>query len=149
MSKREFAVEDREHGIRVAGSRKAARRDQAAYGGLVLSRKEGGDWKPYKRRRIFLWTFAAVQLIFIGLIIGYGTESTGPSHADLVSSCYNHHWYPLFTSQQDCVVHFGGALNQAGHVGQGIGIALVIGLWVATDVILGIGYLIYRLARRS
>ena len=95
-----------------------------------------------------MWTFAAIQLIFIGLIIGYGTESTGPTHADLVDSCYNHHWYPLFSSQQDCVVHFGVALNAAGHVEQSIEISFVIELWVGTDIILGIGYLIYRLARR-
>jgi uncharacterized membrane protein len=105
--------------------------------------------KPRKRKRIFMWFFLAVQLIFIGLIVAYGMESTGPSHADLVAGCYNHAWWPLFKSQADCVQHYGGALNTAGHLGQGIGIAMVIGLWVAADVILGIGRLIVVLARRK
>ena len=93
---------------------------------------------PRRKKRIFLWFFLAVQLVFIGLIVAYATEKTGPSHADLVSGCYNHNWYPLFKSQADCVQHYGGALNDAGHAGQAIGIGLVIFLWVAADVILGI-----------
>ena len=38
--------------------------------------------------------------------------------------------------------------NDAEALGTGIGVALVIGLWAAVDVILGIGYGVYRLARR-
>ena len=105
--------------------------------------------KPRKRKRVFMWTFLAIQLVFIALIVAYGMESTGPSHADIVAGCYNGAWQGLFQSQQDCVVHYGHALNEAGHTGQGIGIALVIGLWVATDVILGIGRIVVVLARRS
>ena len=101
-----------------------------------------------KPRRIFLWFFVAVQALFVLLVVLYATEQTGPSHADLVSSCYHGAWKPLFQSQQDCVTHFGGALNTAGHVGQGIGIFLVIFLWVAADVILGVGRLVVLSSRR-
>jgi hypothetical protein len=102
-----------------------------------------------KKKRVFMWFFIAVQVIFVILIIMYATESTGPSHSQIVSGCYNHAWYPLFKSQADCVTHYGGALNDAGHAGQAIGIGLVIGLWVAADVILGIGRLIVVFARRG
>jgi hypothetical protein len=101
-----------------------------------------------KRHRVFLWSFLAVQAVFVILIIVYATESTGPSHADLVSGCYHGAWSPLFSSQADCVKHYGGALNAAGHVGQGIGIVLVIALWVAADVILGVGRLVVVTSRR-
>jgi uncharacterized membrane protein len=38
--------------------------------------------------------------------------------------------------------------QDASHVGTGIGIALIIVLWAVVDVILGITYLVVRLARR-
>jgi len=101
-----------------------------------------------KPRRIFLWFFVAVQLVFVGLIIAYATESTGPSHADLVAGCYHHAWWPLFKSQADCVTHYGGALNGAGHVGQGIGIALVLVLWAIVDIILGVTRWVVLSSRR-
>jgi hypothetical protein len=104
---------------------------------------------PRRKRRVFMWVFLALQAIFLTwLIVGLVTIQTGPSHADLVSGCYHHAWYPLFKSQQDCVTYYGGTLNQAGQVGKTIGAGLVIGLWVAVDVILGTGYGIYRLSTR-
>lgn len=105
---------------------------------------------PRKRRRVFLWVFLAIQVIFVAwLIIGLVTIHTGPSHADLVSVCYHHAWWPLFKSQADCVTHYGGALNSAGQAGKAIGAGLVVGLWVAVDVIMGISYGVWRLSRRA
>jgi hypothetical protein len=104
---------------------------------------------PRKRKRIFMWTFMAIQVLFLVLVIIQFQGHTGPSHADLVSGCYNGNWQALFKSQHDCVVHYGGALNSAGELGKGIGGALIIGLWVAADVILGIGRLVVVLARRK
>jgi hypothetical protein len=103
-----------------------------------------------RNRRVFMWVFLVIQVIFlVWIIAGVATAHTGPTHAQLVQGCYNHNWYPLFKSQADCVKHYGGALNTAGEAGTAIGVGLVIALWVAVDVILGISYGIYRLASRG
>ena len=111
--------------------------------------QEAADPKPRKRRRVFMWTFLAIQALFLAwVIVGMATVHTGPSHADLASACYHHNWWPLFKSQADCVTHYGKALNDAGTIGKGIGLALVLGLWVVVDVILGIGRLVVLTAHR-
>ncbi|MEU8992146.1 hypothetical protein AB0C98_38210 [Streptomyces sp. NPDC048558] len=38
--------------------------------------------------------------------------------------------------------------RDAGDVGTAIGVGLIIGLWAAVDIILGVTYGIYRLSRR-
>jgi Protein of unknown function (DUF2510) len=106
---------------------------------------------PRKRRRVFLWVFLAIQALFIIWII-FGLHSAAGSSnpaADAARYCANGQWYPLFKSQADCTQHYGGALADAKDAGTAIGVGLVIALWVAVDVILGISYGIYRLARRS
>ena len=101
------------------------------------------------KRRIFLWVFAAIQALFLlWLVVGLATVHTGPSHADLVSGCYHHAWWPLFKSQADCVTHYGGALQGAGNLGKGLGLALVVILWVVVDFLLAVSYGVYKLARR-
>jgi hypothetical protein len=104
--------------------------------------------EPRKNRRVFLWFFLAIQVIFIVWLIAAAHASTAPTHADLANVCYGGKWYPLFRSQADCVTHGGYALQQAGDVGNGLGIAALIGAWVALDIILGIIYGVYKLARR-
>ena len=104
---------------------------------------------PRKRRRVFLWFFLAVQALFvIWLVVGLATTHTGPTATDLAPVCYSHHWYPLFKSQADCVTHYGGALQTAGNAGKALGAGLIIMFWVVVDVLLGIGYGIYKLATR-
>ena len=104
--------------------------------------------KPRKRRkRVFMWTFIGIQILFLAVVIIQLSGHTGPTHADIVSGCYNGHWQGLFKSQQDCVVHYGRALNGAGEAGKGIGAALIFGLWVGLDVILGIGRLVVVTSR--
>jgi hypothetical protein len=104
---------------------------------------------PRRKRRIFLWVFLAIQIIFlVWLITGLFTDQTGPTHAQLVSGCYDHHWWPLFKNQADCVTHYGGALNTAGKVGKGAGAALLVVAWCIVDFLVAVPYLIYRLARR-
>jgi fatty acid desaturase len=80
-----------------------------------------------KKRHVFRWVFLAIQALFLIWIIA-GASSAG----------------------DNCAGKTGDALDacQAGTaVGAGIGITLIIFLWVAVDVILGITYLIFR--RRS
>ncbi|WP_406123748.1 hypothetical protein OHQ89_16260 [Streptomyces canus] len=84
-----------------------------------------------KRRTIFPWVFLVVQVIFIVWII-LGINSAGDSN--------------------DCSGLTGDALKvcrDAGDAGTAIGVGLVIGLWAAVDIILGISYLVFRLGRRE
>jgi len=103
-----------------------------------------------RKRRIFLWVFLAIQVLFIiWIVTGIATVHTGPTHAQLVSGCYNHAWFPLFKSQADCVKHYGGALNDAGTAGKAIGVGLIIAFWFVVDMILGVSYGVYKLATRN
>jgi hypothetical protein len=104
---------------------------------------------PTKKRRVFLWVFLAIQALFvIWLVTGLATVQTGATHAQLASACYHHAWSPLFKSQTDCVTHYGGALTGAGDAGKAIGAGLIVVFWVVVDIILGISYGVYKLARR-
>jgi len=104
---------------------------------------------PRKKRRVFLWVFLAIQVLFLAWIItGAATANNAPSPAALASVCYHHNWYPLYKSQADCVTSYGSDLTAAGETGTAIGIGIVVALWVAVDIILGISYGVYRLARR-
>lgn len=80
---------------------------------------------PKKKRHIFRWFFLAVQLLFLAWIIfGVGGAAA-----------------------ENCDGETGAALEacQAGTaVGASIGAGLIIGLWVAVDIILGLTYLIFR-----
>jgi hypothetical protein len=127
------------------------------------SRRPYGGQSPYppptqgyqqpelrRKRRVFLWIFLAIQVVFVIWIIGAAASvHTGATQAQLASGCYHHNWWPLFKSQADCVTHYGGALNDAGTAGKAIGIGLVIAFWMVTDVILGVSYGVYKLATRG
>lgn len=82
---------------------------------------------PAKKRRIFPWIFLAVQALFLVWII------TG------ISSAGSQECPPSLTAE---------ACEAATGVGAGIGVALIIALWVAVDVILGLTYLMFRFSRR-
>lgn len=78
-----------------------------------------------------MWIFLAVQVIFLIWVIT-GANSNKNS--------------------KDCAGLSGEALKtcqDAGTAGTAIGVGLIIGLWVAVDVILGITYVIVRLSRRE
>jgi hypothetical protein len=86
---------------------------------------ESVDALPKRRKRhVFRWVFLAIQALFIIWII------SGVAGAS-----------------DNCNGKVGDSLDacQAGTaVGGTIGVALIIGLWVAVDIILGVGYLIFR-----
>ena len=106
-----------------------------------------------KPRRIFMWFFLAVQAIFIAwLITGIVSAAHGipaDAHAQALAYCKGNGWSPLFKSYQDCIVHYANGMRGAAEVGSTIGAGLVIGPWVVTDIILGIGRLIVVFARRK
>ena len=61
----QYAVKDRDGKITQEQGKKDAKRDQKAYGGLIVRSKGEGEFKPWKPHHIFLWVFLAVQAIFI------------------------------------------------------------------------------------
>ena len=81
-----------------------------------------------KKRRIFMWVFLAVQVLFIVWIIaGLG------GNAGKATDCGS-------LDQDTC--------ETAEDVGASIGIFLVVILWMIVDFLMGVGYAVYRLARR-
>ncbi len=81
-----------------------------------------------KRRRVFLWVFLAVQAIFIiWIVTGVNASSSNTSSCGSLSA---------------------KACQDAQNAGTGIGVFLIIFLWVLVDIILGIGYGVYKLASR-
>ena len=103
-----------------------------------------------RKRRVFLWVFLAIQVLFIvWLIAGTTSSPAGPSVASQVASfCGHQGWYPLYKSYADCLSSYGRVLNDAGNAGKGIGFAIVIAFWCVVDFLVGGGYIVYRVARR-
>ena len=96
-----------------------------------------------------MWTFLAIQALFlVWVIAGIATAHNAPDAHTVAQVCGHGGWQGLFQSYSDCKVHYANGLKQAGEAGTAIGVALVVGLWVAVDVILGIGRLIVVTARR-
>jgi len=85
--------------------------------------------KTKKKKRIFLWFFLAIQAIFIiWIITGINASSNDTSTCGSLSA---------------------KACQDAHDAGAGIGVFLIIVLWVLVDIILGIGYGVYKLASRK
>lgn len=95
-----------------------------------------------KRRRVFLWVFLAVQVLFLIWVIAGAVTASGNDGAAAAAYCHAHP--DAYLSYADCVSLYGGGSK----VGAAVGVGLVIALWAVADIILGIGYGVYRLARR-
>ncbi|MFF5341831.1 hypothetical protein ACFY4H_14085 [Streptomyces althioticus] len=86
---------------------------------------------PRRKHRVFLWVFLAIQVVFLVWVIWGITQGSG--------------------TPEQCRGRTGDDLdlcNSASDAGTAIGVGLVIAVWAAVDVILGITYGIYRLATR-
>jgi hypothetical protein len=99
--------------------------------------------KPRKKRRIFLWVFLAIQVIFIIWLVTGLTSAAHNITPHTIADCQAHANYG-FGSLKSCV----DSNRAASEVGTGIGTALVIVFWAIVDIILGVTYGIYKLARR-
>jgi hypothetical protein len=84
--------------------------------------------KPKKKKRIFMWFFLVVQALFIVWVIGGASTGAG--------------------QPTDCGSLDVETCNAASDVGTGIGVALLVVLWMVVDFLLAVGYAIYRLAKR-
>lgn len=83
---------------------------------------------PKKKRRWFMWSFLAVQLVFLLWVIAGARSGAG--------------------TPDDCRTLSAEACNDAENAGTAIGVGLIILLWALVDIILGITYAVVRLARR-
>ena len=121
----------------------------AAHGDSIVTEPQP---QPRKRRRVFMWTFLAVQALYLlWLVVGIVSAAHGvpaDAHATAAAYCAGHGWQPLYTSRADCLASYGQTLTDAGGIGSTIGAALVVFLWAATDIVLGIGRLVVLTARR-
>jgi hypothetical protein len=80
-----------------------------------------------KRHRVFWWIFATIQVIFILWLV---TGAAAAGHTSCTGDLSAH----------DCA--------SAQDVGNTIGIALILVFWCVVDFLVGVPYVIYRLARR-
>jgi hypothetical protein len=99
--------------------------------------------KPRKKRRVFLWVFLAIQVIFLIWVIAGGASTGGGVHSETVAYCHAHP--SAYVSYQTCLNDY----SAAGKAGTAIGVGLIIVFWFIVDVILGITYGVYRLATRT
>jgi hypothetical protein len=95
---------------------------------------------------LFPWAFLAIQAIFLAWLITslVSHANDAPSAHDLAQACGNGAWHGLFNSYQDCANQTSDAFNAAHY--DTVGAGLVTLLWVAADFIIGLPYLIYRVA---
>lgn len=96
---------------------------------------------PRRKRRVFLWVFLAIQALFLIWVIT-GVAGGSSIHSEAVAYCHAHPDQYLPFSQ--CVSDYGGGAK----VGAAVGVGLVVAFWAVVDVILGVSYGIWRLARR-
>jgi uncharacterized membrane protein len=92
------------------------------------SRADARASEPKKKRRVFLWFFLAIQVLFIVWIIGGASTGAG--------------------TPEDCTGLSEEACNAASDIGTSIGVALIIGVWVVVDFLLAVIYGVYRLATK-
>jgi hypothetical protein len=102
--------------------------------------------KPRKQRRIFMWSFLAIQALFLAWLCSFLFAGTGASPAEIAQTCGHGAWQGLWKSYSDCAAHSG--IVAAHDVGKSIGVGLVLVLWTIVDIILGVGRLVVVTARR-
>ena len=90
---------------------------------------------------MFLWVFLAIQALFVIWVIATAA-SGGSIHSEAVAYCHAHPDRYLPFAQ--CVSDYGGGAK----AGTAIGAGLIIVLWAVADIILGVSYGVWRLARR-
>jgi hypothetical protein len=90
-----------------------------------------------RKRRVFLWVFLAIQVLFIVWIVaGASSASSSGTSVDCTG-----------LSAADCQ-SLKDAAAAGTAVGTGLGIAAVVITWCVVDFLVGFGYTVYRLARR-
>lgn len=86
--------------------------------------------QPRRKRRVFLWVFLAVQALFLIWVITGAASGHGTA-----ANCHDQ-----YLTHAQCA--------SASEAGTAIGVGLIIVFWAVVDVILGVSYGVWRLARR-
>lgn len=84
-----------------------------------------------KRKRVGLWLFLALQVIFLLWVI-LGAVSGHHTAVD----CHG-------LNAADCT-----SARNARDTGTAIGVGLIVGVWAAVDIVIGVTYALVRLVRR-
>jgi hypothetical protein len=103
-------------------------------------------------RHLFLYFFLAVQALFLAWVITGTSSASGneaQAHAQAVHDCAGQGWKYLYNSYGDCVTKLGSDYKTASDAGTGVGVGLLLGLWIALDVLLLLGRVVVLLARRG
>lgn len=80
-----------------------------------------------KKRRVFLWFFLALQLLFVAWI-----------------------WAGMAADTDVCATATNRSACEAGaEIGGGLAIAFMFGMWLFVDLLVGVIYGVYRLAKRT
>jgi hypothetical protein len=95
-----------------------------------------------RKRRVFLWVFVGIQVLFVIWLIAGVATAGGSVHSSAVAYCQAHP--SQFLPFAQCVSDYG----TGGKAGAAIGAGLIVVLWFIADAILGISYGVYRLSRR-
>ena len=106
---------------------------------------------PRKRHRVFLWFFLAVQAVFLVWVIAGASTGSGNAaqgRAQAVQQCSGTGWQGLYSSYPECVTQLSSLYGGASNAGTAVGVGIVISLWVAADVILGVGRIVVVSSRR-
>ena len=84
--------------------------------------------EPKRKKRVFLWVFLAVQVLFaIWMISALGSGSGQPT---------------------DCGSLDAETCNTASDVGTGIAVVLIIGVWFFVDCFMAVAYAVVKMSRR-
>lgn len=83
----------------------------------------------FPRFRPFTWVLLAINLLFLVWVIAGASQASG--------------------MPESCGTLSAEACNAAANAGTAIGVALIIALWAAVDVILGVLWLVTRPKRRD
>jgi hypothetical protein len=81
--------------------------------------------QPRSKRRVFMWVFLAIQLLFLAWIVAGAAHHSPPCSGDLSA----------------------GSCAAAHDVGNGVAVAIQFALWIAVDFILGVTWFVIRFAR--
>jgi hypothetical protein len=81
--------------------------------------------QPKRKRRVFMWVFLAIQVLFLVWIIAGAATKGGSCNGLTAHECAD--------------------ASDAGH---GLAVAFQVVAWCVVDFLIGVSYLIYRLAKR-
>lgn len=85
--------------------------------------------QPKKKKRVFMWVYLLINVLFLVWVIAGASSGAG--------------------QPTDCGGLDAQTCNDASDAGTAIGVALIVVFWAIVDVILALGYVVVRLARRG